>query len=398
MISMPISGRGTTLLLVLLLVPGMATSQEPEPPTPRPVPLASDRYAPAVPHALPEESPPAVQPLAERPFVATPAAMQVMDPSPASADQQTRPRRSAESASDDGSLGGFGGGRSPFRYRGLWQPAAAVQGQATEMELWSHELSLSAPIWWSGPDMLLLSVGATTTQFASEAILPHSGRSFPEELWNLRAGSTYIHRFENGWTGGLSLNVSSASDEPFGAMRDVSFGTFAFLRVPVYERDAWSFALMYSPLSELPFPIPGLAYQWQPSDDFRMNVGLPLRLTYCPCEDVTLDFSYMLLRTVHAQASYRLGEWWQFYAAFDWESQRWFLHDRSDDQERLFSYNKRWTLGLQTTMWNHLQVDLYGGHLFDRFYFTGEDLSDDEHDRLDIESGLFIALQAGLKW
>ena len=58
---------------------------------------------------------------------------------------------------------------------------------------------------------------------------------------------------------------------------------------------------MYSPTSELPFPIPGVAYVWQPADNFRMNIGVPFMVMYRPVDDLTLDFSYMLVRTVHAR-------------------------------------------------------------------------------------------------
>src|SRR5262249_14124687 len=155
-----------------------------------------------------------------------------------------------------------------------------------------------------GTDMFVLSLGAGVSEFNTGAILPDTLRHFPDELWNVRIGTNYIHTFDNGWRGGIGLNVASPSDRPFGDLRDVTVGTTAFLRVPVNEHDAWNFTLMYSPMSELPFPLPGVSYQWQPSEDFRVNIGLPFRIMYRPYEDLTLDFSYMLLRTIHAQATY----------------------------------------------------------------------------------------------
>ena len=302
-------------------------------------------------------------------------------------------------AREESMLWGFGiTNRSPIRLRSQWEPASPVAGQSTDLKTWRHDLTLQAPLWQNEVDRLILSLGAATSQFDTAAVFPDSGRPFPDELWNVRLGANYIRNFANGWTGGLGVNVFSASDEPFAELRDVKIGATAFLRVPVNDHDAWNFALLYSPLSELPYPLPGIAYQWEPSDNFRMNIGLPFRVMYRPHEDLTFDLSYMVLRSVHAQATYRIAEPWRAYVAFDWESQAWFLHDRADDHERLFYYDKRLSVGLQTTLLNHVLVDLSAGYLFDRFYFTGENFSDSDHDRLDIGDGLFLSLQASLKW
>ncbi len=74
------------------------------------------------------------------------------------------------------------------------------------------------------------------------------------------------------------------------------------------------------------------------------------------------------------------------------------MHDRPDDQERLFYYDQRLSLGLQATLLNYLLVDLSAGYLFDRFYFTGENFSDRDQNRIDIGNGPFVSLQASLKW
>ena len=51
------------------------------------------------------------------------------------------------------------------------------------------------------------------------------------------------------------------------------------LRIPQGEHNAWLFTLMYSPTSQLNFPIPGVAYSWNPSPQFHANIGLPLQMT-----------------------------------------------------------------------------------------------------------------------
>lgn len=293
---------------------------------------------------------------------------------------------------------GGGGGKSPARYGIMWQPDVAVEGQATNFGLLQHDLRLMAPVWMSDPHIVTATGSARLDLINTDAVLPDSGRAFPSELWNISLGLNYIRRYDNGRTGGVNLNIGSSSDQPFGAARDINFGAVAFLRIPHRERNAWNLVLAYAPLSQIAFPIPMASYHWQPSDAFSMNIGLPLQMTYRPTDQWTFALSYMLLTTVHAQATYQFNEQWRTYGTFDWQNQSWFLDDRPDAQERLFSYDKRFSVGLQGTVMKHLAVDLSTGYLFDRFYFTGKNYGDKNHDRIDIGAGLFISAQAGLVW
>jgi hypothetical protein len=85
-----------------------------------------------------------------------------------------------------------------------------------------------------------------------------------------------------------------------------NFGGNAFLRVPQGTHNAWLFSLAYAPTSEIPFPLLGVAYLAHPSEQFLAAIGLPLYLRYRPWDTLTLEGSYMLLRTVHARATYQL--------------------------------------------------------------------------------------------
>jgi hypothetical protein len=312
----------------------------------------------------------------------------------------TRPSSSQSAGKDSASTQASSGSadRSPFRYRLMWEPAQPVQGQPTELGMVEHDLSFKFPLWVSGPDVISFSGGVCADLFQTDAVLPDSGRAFPEELWNIRAGINYMRRFDNGWTGGATLTIGSACDQPFESLRDMDVTAVAFLRMPRGEHDAWKFSLVYAPMSQIPFPIPLVAYQWHPSDMFNMDIGLPFKATYRPTESLTFDVSYMLLTTVNVKATYQLCDSWQVYGAFDWEYDSWFLHDREDYKERLFSYDMRLSTGVRTTYFQKLTVDLSTGYMFDRFYFTGQDYNDRNHDRLNIGSGVYASLEASLRF
>jgi hypothetical protein len=229
-------------------------------------------------------------------------------------------------------------------------------------------------------------------------ILPDTRQPFPDDLWSIRFGTAYRHLFDNGWIAGASVSFGSASDQPFHSIREMTAGVNAFLRVPQGEHNAWLFSLNYSSNSELPFPVPGVAYVWQPSEQFRANIGLPFQLFYRPWEDLTLDFSYMLLTTIHARATYRVCRPVRIYGGFDWSNESYLLAGRINENDRFFYYDKRLTAGVQVILGKHACLDFSGGYVFDRFYFEGRSLSDSHQNRVDVGNGPFLAVQLQTRW
>lgn len=286
----------------------------------------------------------------------------------------------------------------PVQYTFRWLPDQAVQQQPGEFGMWEHKLSGKAPVWIHEDGILLLSLGLQVNQVNTTVVLPDSGREIPETLWNPQLGLFYVHTLHNGWSIGGKVNMQSASDRPYNQLRNINPSLLGFLSIPHGERNSWNFALFYSPLSELPFPIPGISYAWNPSDDFRMNIGLPLSVYWRPCERLSLEASYMVLRTVHTKISYELTDWANLYGGYDWSHQSWFLNDRVDDQERLFSYSQKLSAGIQVTLLECVLVDVSSGYVFDRFLFTGNRYDDNSHDRIDIDNGWFLSGSCGWKW
>jgi hypothetical protein len=283
-------------------------------------------------------------------------------------------------------------------YRVTWFPDEPVSGQPTNLGYVENAFGLSFPIWQDGPDEWTASARVRDEIFHTHAVLLNTGQPFPDDLWNIHLGTTYRHLFDNGWIAGGSVSVGSASDQPFHSINEMTAGINAFLRVPQGEHNAWLFSVNYSPTSELGFPLPGVAFIWQPSEYLCANIGLPFQLIVRPTDDLTLDFSYMLLRTVHARATYRLGPFLQVYGGFDWQNESYFLADRLDERDRFFYYDKRLAGGLRANLGKHASVDLSSGYVFDRFYFQGHSYSDRNNDRIDVGNGPFLSLQLQSRW
>jgi hypothetical protein len=283
-------------------------------------------------------------------------------------------------------------------FRTTWFPEETVSNQNTNLGYLQQNFSLSFPLWQDHTDELTGFTHVRGEFFQTHAILPDTGQPFPDDLWNIRVGSSYRHLFDNGWIAGGSVSVGSASDQPFSTFNEVIASVDAFLRIPQGEHNAWLFSLAYSPTGELAFPVPGVAFVWQPSEQFRAYIGLPFQIMYRPIDDLTLDFSYMLLQTVHARATYRLCQPVRIFAGFDWQNESYFLADRPTEDDRFFYYDKRVTGGVRTILTRHVSLEFAGGYEFDRFYFEGRHFSDRNFNRIDLADGPFASFQCQVRW
>lgn len=295
-------------------------------------------------------------------------------------------------------MGGLGMGGPG--YGGAWYPSRPISGAAsgTDFGLLRQRLSGALPVWRDGGDVVMLSGSVRNSLFFTDAILPESGRPFPNELWNVSLGTNYLHKFDNGWSGMLGVNFGSASDKPFHSIREMNVGFLSFLQVPVWnERDAWRFFLMYSPVGNLNFPIPGVAYQWNPSDTLRVSLGIPFSVLWRPVEDLTLNLSYMPLTTVNARATYRLVGKVFLYGGFESLQEAYLLADRENISDRFMGFEKRLIAGVRWDAWRRVALEVNAGEAFDRYYGVGQNQIGNLHDQVNIAAGAFVStnLQIG---
>jgi hypothetical protein len=283
-------------------------------------------------------------------------------------------------------------------YAAMWFPTEPVANQPSHLGFLRQDVGISVPVYSDCTDTWAVSFSGRNETFSTEAILPKSDRRFPEDLWAINFGTTYAHRFDEGWYAGGTVTFGSASDEPFHSIREMTVGLGAFAYIPVGARDAWLLSLFYSPTAEINFPIPMAAYIYNPSDYLRINIGLPFQVMYRPTEDIRIDFAYMLLRTVHAQVSYRVLPSVSLHVGFDWENESYFLAGRQDVNDRLFYYDKRLSAGVLFQVCSNFTIDLSGGYTFDRFYFEGAQYSDKSTNIVNVGDGPYLSLVGRLRW
>ena len=151
-------------------------------------------------------------------------------------------------------------------------------------------------------------------------------------------------------------------------------------------------------MGELNFPVPGVAFCWNPSPEFHANIGLPLMVMWRPTEDWQFQASYMLLRTIHLKAQYRLTGNLRAFAAYDWSNESYSLLDRPDLNDRFFIYDQRASLGLQVPLWEHWTASVSSGFVFGRYMFEGTSSTSNNSDRVDLGNGPFAALNIAARF
>jgi hypothetical protein len=293
-------------------------------------------------------------------------------------------------------LGGHGMGGPGMGgpgYAATWYPSRPVTSGSpgANLGLVTENLSVAAPIWKDTGDAIMFMASVRNSSFNTDATLPDSHHPFPKELWNISFGMNYLHKFDNGWTAGIGLNFGSASDKPFYGIKEMNVGFNAFLQVPVWnERDWWKFSLMYSPVGNLNFPIPGVAYVWNPREDLQVSIGLPLSVKWKPSEDLTINLMYVPLTNVNARATYRLADGLFLFGGFQWAQEAYRLADRDQQNDRFLGYEKRLIAGIRWDLWSHAALELNAGYAFDRYYGIGQNQIGSLHDRVDIAPGAFL--------
>jgi hypothetical protein len=338
-----------------------------------------------------EFTPPVAEPAFSSPAPPTQPTATADPPSPA---ETAKPKLDSGAAS-----GMLAPGMGPPGYRAFWYPEQPVSGSDSHLGFVRQGLSVGAPIYKEGGDRVLLTAGVRHSLFFTDAILPDSGIPFPDQLWNVNVGILGTRQFDNGWSAGLSATFGSASDKPFHSIDEMNMGFFGFLRMPARnDRDAWIFSIMYSPVGNLNFPIPGIAYVWKPSDELNMTIGIPFFARWTPVEDLTLTFSYIPVVNLNAQAKYQLLDGWSVFGGFEWLNEAYFLADRIDRRERFLVFEKKLIAGVRWQCTPRAVVELNAGYAFDRYYGQGRNTISNLRDQLDVEPGAFVGISIGIGW
>lgn len=157
------------------------------------------------------------------------------------------------------------------------------------------DISGSYPLWQNDRNEWTTSAKVCDSLLPPHAIFIDRQQSSPDERWNVGLNTTYRHLLEKGWIDGGGVSVESVSEKPFSSLSQVTEGVSVFLKVPHGPHDFWLFSVSYSRSNEWSWPIPQVAYTWQPSGRVQANIGIVPSRTDHPLDDLSLGVSIKLL-------------------------------------------------------------------------------------------------------
>jgi hypothetical protein len=278
---------------------------------------------------------------------------------------------------------------------------AKTKEQDNNIRLSSYEFHLTTPLRQDPNSELALIVGYSNLNFSTAARLTDADVSLPDDFSNPYIGVFYRKNLDDGKMFGLHTTLGSPSDKPFDSSREIALDASVFLRVPAQGHNAWFYFLNYSNTRDFlnNIPIPGIAYSRYHNRQLQTLIGVPLStVRWTPTDKITAQAAYILMRTLHAKASYKLSDALSIYTAFDWQNKSYLRANRDDRDDRLLYYEKQILAGIDWTFSKNVKLNLHGGYSFDRFIYEGEDYDDRDQNRISITDGPFAAITTHLKF
>ncbi len=288
------------------------------------------------------------------------------------------------------------GSSAPFTIGGFWAPAVAVEGQSARLGINAEYARVSAPLGIpvEGKPIWIAIAKFGRLELATDAILPDSSQPVPDQLWLVETGVMHVRPLEGGGTLGGTFLFGSASDRPYAAGRDLTLMAIGFHNRPARnDRDEWSFSVFYSPTSQLPYPLPGIAYVWRPDETLEAKIGVPPAIEWRPTEDWTFSANYFPLVNFNATARRRLADGLFLLAYYRSDTEIYFLADRLRDGERFYVFDQRAAAGLERVLGRGFSLEFLGSYLFDRQLFQGTNFSSGRIDQVRFDPGLGLSLQ-----
>lgn len=189
----------------------------------------------------------------------------------------------------------------------------------------------------------------------------------------------------------LSGSYGSASDRPFKNSQD---GTLAINYIQKFS-PRWFGILNYSNnrtfLNNI--PLPGFFWVKEMSREKALILGFPFIYFMNPIhENWSIRYIGLIPWNHRLRLIYSKFNFIRPYLTFEQAPLSYFRHDREDIDQRFFWFERRVALGVEGGISKSLRYDFMSGLTFDRQFYEAQNFNDDKSYLLNLEAGLFVAL------
>lgn len=256
--------------------------------------------------------------------------------------------------------------RGSFRYTGLFhENADFAQARAiTDYNL----LEVSAPVYKTETESVGLSFSGSQLRIRPE----QNGFS---SLYEIKFGANFTQVLEEKRLWSAMVNYGSASDKPFQDRSVNTLGLTALYSMPSDATSSWIFLINYSNNRPIlnNIPLPGFAWFFNPSKEFRLVLGAPFAMTHWQFADQWgLNFFALVPWTIKGSIYYKIAPFAQAYTGLDFSQETYYLHGREKKEERLFYDEKKLFVGIKSPLSKTIFADFETGHAFDRSFFEAK--------------------------
>lgn len=277
------------------------------------------------------------------------------------------------------------------------EPGHSGSPRVLDQRLWG-----STPIVKRSSDTVSLNGRASLFDFSQPVPIPNTSVVFPDELYSVSGGASYLHKAGDRRQFGGNFSVGSASDKLFNSIHETEFQVTASAMIPSGQRNAWLFLLNYSNNRNFlnNIPLPGLAYIWnEPDHGFRAIIGFPfLYLSWRPDENWNARLSVTGTTNQRAEITRRIVGPLRAFLAYERSPLQWMPAGRADNSDRLIYDEKKTLLGLRSPITKVLSADLSGGRTFDRRMFEDHDAAHSDAPRATLANGWIVFFDLTARW
>lgn len=249
-----------------------------------------------------------------------------------------------------------------------------------------QEADFSTPLYKTDLDALSLGIDGNQLNINPQ----QSGYSTLKEL---NFSLSYSRVIDAGRMWAVSTKYGSASDKLFNESSVTSFGITGFYSFANDESSRWLLLIDYS--NDRPIlnnlPLPGFAYFYNPSKDFRAILGAPFAsFTWNFKPNMSMDISTIVPWVFKGTLNYHFDEHTKVSTGFNFSQLTYSLAGRKNTDERLFYDEKKIFIGAKSPLSKSVVAELEVGTAFDRSLFLDESYQLNPNNPIRISNGNYL--------
>lgn len=276
--------------------------------------------------------------------------------------------------------------RTIFSYSGTFFDKAEFPQERANMRY--QTLNATVPVYKTDSESVSVS-------FSGDQLKVNPTQNGHSELYDIKFGASYTQLLSEKRMWSVMMNYGSASDKPFYDPTVSTLGLTALYSYPSDEKSSWLLLANYSNNRPIlnNIPLPGFAWFYFPSKEFRLVLGAPFAsLNWQFADKWGMNFFTLVPWIIKGSVYYKVNEYAQAYTGLDFSQVTYLPYGRKNRADRLFYDEKKFFVGFKSPLSKTTFADFELGHSFDRQFFQAENYELNPKNKVDIGNAYYAKL------